>query len=275
MSRVVAVGNQKGGVGKTTTVVNLAGAVAQRGHKVLVVDLDPQANATSGLGVDKRTAHPSVYEGLLQQVPLADLIRATEIPHLSLIPSQASLSGAEVELVQQPEREYRLQRALAPLRDQFEWIFFDCPPSLGFLTINALVAADSVLIPLQCEYYALEGLTQLVEVIRQVQRGLNPQLEIQGVVLTMADQRTRLTSDVTREVREFFKEKVYQTVIPRSVRLSEAPSYGKPISLYAPTSIGAQRYDALAGELLGTVIPENSQNIPENTEKIPEISSPE
>lgn len=251
MSRVVAVGNQKGGVGKTTTVVNLAAAVAQRGPRVLVVDLDPQANATSGLGVDKRAVHPSVYEGLLQRVPLAELVRPTEIPNLSLIPSHASLSGAEVELTQHAEREYQLQQALAPLRDQFDWIFLDCPPSLGYLTLNALVAADSVLIPLQCEYYALEGLTQLVEVLRQVQRGLNPKLEIQGVVLTMADQRTRLTSDVIREVREFFKEKVYQTVIPRSIRLSEAPSYGKPVALYAPASIGAERYTALAGELLG------------------------
>ena len=258
MSRVVAVGNQKGGVGKTTTVVNLAAAVAQRGPRVLVVDLDPQANATSGLGVDKRAVHPSVYEGLLQHVPLTELVRPTEIPNLSLIPSHASLSGAEVELAQHTEREYQLRHALAPLRDQFDWIFFDCPPSLGFLTLNALVAADSVLIPLQCEYYALEGLTQLVEVLRQVQRGLNPHLEIQGVVLTMADQRTRLTGDVIREVREFFKEKVYQTMIPRSVRLSEASSYGKPVSLYAPTSIGAERYAALAGELLGASIPEIS-----------------
>lgn len=251
MSRVIAVGNQKGGVGKTTTVVNLAAALAQLGRRVLVVDLDPQANATSGLGVDKRTVTPSIYEGLLGSVPLAELVRPHEIANLSLIPSHAHLSGAEVELVGQPEREQQLKQALAPLRERYDLILIDCPPSLGLLTLNALTAADSLLIPLQCEYYALEGLTQLIDTLKLVRESFNPQLAIEGVVLTMADQRTKLTADVIDEVQRFFKEKAYKTVIPRSVRLSEAPSYGKPITQYAPTSIGAQRYVALAQEVIG------------------------
>jgi len=250
MSRVIAVANQKGGVGKTTTVVNLAAALAHLGQRVLVVDLDPQANATSGLGVDKRTVHPSIYEGLLGQVPLAELIRPTAFPTLALIPSQAALSGAEIELVSQPNRERKLAQALAPFRDQHDWLFVDCPPSLGLLTINALTAADLVLIPLQCEYYALEGLTQLLDVVRRIQQALNPSLVVGGIVLTMADPRTRLTADVIAEVRRHFQDQVYQTIIPRSIRLSEAPSYGKPVALYAPTSTGALHYQELANELI-------------------------
>lgn len=258
MARVIAVSNQKGGVGKTTTVVNLACAIAQLSQRVLVIDLDPQANATSGLGVDKRAVNPSIYEGLLGQVPLIELVRSTEASGLSLIPSHAQLSGAEIELVQQPEREFRLRQAISSLRDRYDWIFLDCPPSLGLLTINAWVASDAILIPLQCEYYALEGLTQLLDVVRQVQQGLHTTLEIQGVVLTMADPRTRLTADVIREVREFLNDKVYQTVIQRSIRLSEAPSYGKPIALYAPESNGAQRYAELAREVIGAKVEETT-----------------
>lgn len=270
MGKIVAVGNQKGGVGKTTTVVNLGCALAQRGKRILIVDLDPQANATSGLGIEKRTVAPSIYEGLLSHVPLTKLVRPTAVTNLSLIPSHANLSGAEVELVQQSGREFKLREALIPLRDRFEWIFVDCPPSLGFLTLNALAAADGILIPLQCEYYALEGLTQLVEVVQLVQESLNSRLVIEGVLLTMADQRTRLTADVIREVREFFRDKVYKTIIPRSIRLSEAPSYGQPIAFYAPESIGAQRYGELADEMLGNTIPDSIQEEPVRGENIPE-----
>ena len=269
MGKIIAVANQKGGVGKTTTVVNLACAVAQRGRRVLVVDLDPQANATSGLGIDKRTVSPSVYEGLLGHAPIAELVRPGGIENLFVIPSHTHLSGAEVELVSQPDREHKLRRALATLRDEYEYLLVDCPPSLGFLTLNALVAADTILIPLQCEYYALEGLSQLMDVIRRVQGSLNPVLCIEGVVLTMADHRTRLTADVISEVRAYFKEKAYRTVIPRSIRLSEAPSYGKPVLLYAPSSLGAMRYRELSGEFVGENIPDSHEDVAGGGEVVP------
>ena len=250
MVRVTACTNQKGGVGKTTTVINLAAFLALSGIRTLVVDLDPQGNATSGLGIDRRTVGRSSYDALVDRVPISELVMGTPVRGLDLVPSAPSLSGAEVELVGVVGREHRLTASLAELDDRYERVFIDCPPSLGLLTVNALTAADGVLIPIQTEYYALEGLSQLVNTIRRVREGLNPRLEIDGVLLTMYDARTNLSAQVASEVRRHMNGSVYRTVVPRSVRLSEAPSHGLPIALYDPASRGADAYRELAGEVV-------------------------
>ena len=249
MARVTACTNQKGGVGKTTTVINLAAYLALSGTPTLVIDLDPQGNATSGLGVDRRRLDRSVYDALLDRVPMGELTIGTPIDGLDLLPSAPTLSGAEVELVGLTGREHRLAAGLAGLNGRYARVFVDCPPSLGLLTVNALTAADGVLIPIQTEYYALEGLSQLVNTIRLVRERLNPRLEIEGVLLTMFDGRTNLSMQVAAEVRRHMNGTVYETVVPRSVRLSEAPSHGLPIALYDPSSRGAVAYRALAGEV--------------------------
>jgi chromosome partitioning protein len=259
MSRVVAVANQKGGVGKTTTAINLAASVALAGRRVLVVDVDPQGNLTSGVGLKgKLVAGRTIYEALTRDEHLLDVrtfILGTGIDGLSLVAADRNLTGAEIEMVTLPHREERLRRLLAAVRHEFDYIFIDCPPSLGLLTLNALVAADTVLIPLHCEYFALEGLADLVGTMRRVRAALNPSLDIEGVLLTMFDDRTNLGQQVARDVRGFFKEKVFRTVIPRNVRLGEAPSHGMPVLLYDVKSRGAEAYLALARELLERTAP--------------------
>jgi len=249
MGLVLAIVNQKGGVGKSTTAVNLGACLAERSHRILLVDMDPQANATSGLGVRKREVLVSMYDVLIRGEPLEGIILGTPVGNLDLAPASIHLAGAEVELVNATGREARLRAALAPVRERYDLLLVDCPPSLGLLTVNALVAADEAMIPIQCEYYALEGLSQLVDSIALVRRHLNPSLRIGGVLLTMFDARTNLSQQVVDEVRRYFKEKVFETVIPRSVRLAEAPSYGQPITRYDPSCRGAEAYRNLAKEV--------------------------
>ena len=249
MAKIIAITNQKGGVGKTTTSVNLSACVAAEGRRVLVVDADPQGNTTSGFGVRVREKTPTVYEVMSGDVPLASALVKTAVKGLSVLPADIRLAGAEIELAAMDGREQVLAEALAPARADYDYIFIDCPPSLGLITLNALCAADGVLIPIQCEYYALEGVSALMGTIQKVQR-LNRRLSIEGVVLTMLDARTNLGLQVAQEVRKVFKSKVYNTVIPRNVRLGEAPSHGMPIHLYDSRSLGAQSYQALAKEFL-------------------------
>lgn len=250
MSRILSVANQKGGVGKTTTAVNLAASLADAGRRVLLVDIDPQANASAGLGVRPPNGARTTYDALAGLVPIRDLVVATQLQSLFLVPASRHLAGAEVELVSAERREFRLREALRPSAADYDFVLLDCPPSLGLLTINALVASDAVIIPLQCEYYALEGLGQLLHTIRTVKRSFNPSLDIQGIALTMFDTRNNLSHQVAEEVKRHFQGKVFQSVIPRNVRLSEAPSHGQPVLLYDPRSAGAQGYLNLARELL-------------------------
>jgi chromosome partitioning protein len=250
MAKVIAVANQKGGVGKTTTAINVSACLAKKSRKTLLLDMDPQANATSGLGFEPRKLSTSIYHVLLDGIAVSDVIVDTGIKRLNLAPANFDLVGAEVEMTALIAREGKLRAALKTVRDEYDYIVIDCPPSLGLITLNALTACDSILIPIQCEYYALEGLGQLLETIELVRENLNPELEIEGVLLTMQDKRVKLSEQVITEVKKFFQSQVYETIIPRNVRLSEAPSFGKPIILYDAKSSGAKAYMKLAKEIV-------------------------
>ncbi len=250
MAQIISVANQKGGVGKTTTTVNLGACLASLGKKVLLVDMDAQGNATSGVGIRKPDVTKDIYDVLVNELPIDEATLITEHENLSIVPATLQLAGAEIELTSMMARESRLKGSLAEVSSQYDYILIDCPPSLGHLTINSFTASDSILIPVQCEYYALEGLSQLLNTVRLVQKHFNPELEIEGVLLTMYDARTNLGNEVVEEVRKYFREKVYETIIPRNIRLSEAPSHGKPIIDYDPRSRGAEVYQALAKEVV-------------------------
>ena len=267
MARVIAIANQKGGVGKTTTAINLGASLAVAELRTLIIDIDPQGNATSGLGIEKTEDLLTVYDALVDERPLGDCVqKALHFPFLDVVPSNRDLVGAEIELVDRPGRERVLREAVGPERGNYDIILVDCPPSLGLLTLNTLTAADSVLIPIQCEFYALEGLSQLLNTVRLVQRSLNPGLEIEGVLLTMYDRRLNLSKQVAEEAREYFGSRVFETAIPRNVRLAEAPSFGQPIVTYDVTSAGAQSYLALARELMERL---------KRTEETPKTTDPE
>ena len=250
MAKFIAIANQKGGVGKTTTAVNLATCVAQQGKRTLLIDIDPQGNATSGLGVEKDQCEYSIYDMIINGVEAEKIMLQTKVRNLKLLPARLELAGAEIELVSFMSREFKLKNALRGIQHEFDYIFADCPPSLGLLTLNALAAADTLLVPIQCEYYALERLSQLMNTVRLVKQNLNPQLDVEGVVMTMYDARTKLSNQVVQEVKKFFKNKVYDTIIPRSVRLGEAPSFGLPITMYDSKCSASKAYRNLASEVI-------------------------
>jgi len=274
-AKTITIINQKGGTGKTTTAVNLSAALADLGKRILIVDADPQGNATSGVGVNKNELDVSVYDVFLNKATAQETVIEGAYPNLDIIPCNINLTGAEIELVGAISRETRLKKALDPIKGNYDYIFIDSPPSLGLLTLNALVASDALLIPIQCEFYALEGVSQLLNTLNLIRDGLNPKLNIEGVLLTMADFRTNLTTEVINEIRNYFKEKVYRTIIPRNIRLSEAPSHGKPITKYDANSIGAIRYAELAQEFLGGGISHKSlqENELSNSNRIAEAEN--